>query len=102
MLKPRKYLLGVVLNNLWIGLTLAAIWGTILVVIGAILFWYWVPPRWDLVFGSTKELAMWIAGMLVVAGIAILAVLDHFIAPHDPTDPLMTKGGLSRQQDIRR
>jgi hypothetical protein len=54
-------------------------------------------------FGSTKELAMWITGMLVVAGIMILALLyvvDHFIAPHDPTDPLTIKGGLDRQQRI--
>lgn len=42
-------------------------------------------------FGSTKELLMWIAGMLVAAGIPILAVIylvDHFIAPHDSSDPL--------------
>jgi hypothetical protein len=55
-------------------------------------------------FGSTKELLMWIAGMLAAAGIAILAVLyvvDHFIAPHDPTDPLTVNGGLDRQQRIQ-
>jgi hypothetical protein len=55
-------------------------------------------------FGSTKELAMWITGMLVIAGIMILALLyvvDHFIAPHDPTDPLTIKGGLERHQRIK-
>jgi hypothetical protein len=54
-------------------------------------------------FGSTKELLMWIAGMLVAAGITILAVIylvDHFIAPHDSSDPLTIKGGLDRQQRI--
>ena len=47
---------------------------------------------------------MWITGMLVVAGIMILALLyvvDHFIAPHDPTDPLTVKGGLERHQRIK-
>ena len=47
---------------------------------------------------------MWIAGVRVAAGIAILAVLyvvDHFIAPHDPTDPLTIKGGLERHQRIK-
>jgi hypothetical protein len=46
---------------------------------------------------------MWIAGMLVAAGITILAVIylvDHFIAPHDSSDPLIIKGGLDRQQRI--
>jgi hypothetical protein len=53
---------------------------------------------------STKETALWIVGMLVAAGITIwgaLYVVDIFLAPHDPTDPLVTKGGLSKQQDIR-
>jgi hypothetical protein len=40
MQKPRKYSFGVLLDNLWLGLTLAAIWGAVLLVIGAILFWY--------------------------------------------------------------
>jgi hypothetical protein len=40
MLRPRKYSLGILLDNLWLGLTLAAIWGAVLLVIGAILFWY--------------------------------------------------------------
>jgi hypothetical protein len=39
MLRPRKYSLGVLLDNLWIGLTLVAVWGTVAVIIGAIMFW---------------------------------------------------------------
>jgi len=40
MQKPRKYSFGVVLDNLWIALTLAAIWEAVLLVIGTSLFWY--------------------------------------------------------------
>ena len=38
MLKPRKYSLGVLFDNFWLGVTLVAIWGTVAVIIGAILF----------------------------------------------------------------
>jgi hypothetical protein len=39
MLKPRKYSLGALLDNFWLAVTLVAIWGTVLTIIGAILFW---------------------------------------------------------------
>ena len=54
---------------------------------------------------STKEVLLWIAGLLVATAITILGafyVVDHFLAPHDPTDPLTSKGGLDRQQSIER
>jgi hypothetical protein len=38
MLRPRKYSLGVMLDTFWLGVTLVAIWGTVLGVIGAVLF----------------------------------------------------------------
>jgi hypothetical protein len=54
------------------------------------------------VFGdSTKEMAVWLIGMLVAAGLTILAVLyvvDVFIHPPDPTDPLTRQGGLKPEQ----
>ena len=56
-------------------------------------------------FGSAKDLLLWIAGTLVVAGIPILAVIfivDSFIDPYNPSDPLASQGGLQQQQDIRR
>ena len=56
-------------------------------------------------FESAKEILLWIAGMLVVAGITILAVIfivDSFIDPYNPSDPLASQGGLQQQQDIRR
>jgi hypothetical protein len=37
MLKPRKYSLGVLLDNFWLGVTLVAIWGTVFAIIAAIL-----------------------------------------------------------------
>jgi hypothetical protein len=40
MRRPRKYSLGVVLDNFWLGVTLVTIWGAIAVTIGAILFWH--------------------------------------------------------------
>ena len=42
--------------------------------------------------------------MLVAATIIILAVIyvtDNFLVPHDPTDPLMIRGGLKPDQDIK-
>jgi hypothetical protein len=54
-------------------------------------------------FGSTRELLMWIVGLLVDAAITIAAVIYvavHFIAPHAASDPLTTKGGLDRPQGI--
>ena len=50
---------------------------------------------------SIKETALWIVGMLVAAGITILAALyevNNFIAPHDQSDPLTVKGGLKPEQ----
>jgi len=38
ILKPRRYTLGEILDNVWLGATLAAIWGAVLVLIAAILF----------------------------------------------------------------
>jgi hypothetical protein len=46
---------------------------------------------------------LWIAGLLVAATITIwdaFYVVDHFIAQHDPTEPLASKGGLDRQHGI--
>ena len=50
---------------------------------------------------SRKETALWTIGMLVAAGIPILGalyVVNTFIAPHDPTDPLIVQvaSNLSR------
>ena len=39
MLRPRKYSLGVLLDNLWLGVTLITIWGAVIAIIAAILFW---------------------------------------------------------------
>ena len=53
---------------------------------------------------STKEVLLWIVGLLIAAAITIwgaLYVVDHFIAPHDATDPLTSKGGLNKEQDSR-
>jgi hypothetical protein len=36
-LKPRKYTLGEILDNVWLGATLTAIWRAVLVLIGAIV-----------------------------------------------------------------
>lgn len=49
---------------------------------------------------STKELLLWIAGLLVAAGIVIVGAIyavNNFIAPHDPSDPLTNQGGLEKQ-----
>jgi hypothetical protein len=46
-------------------------------------------------------MAVWLIGMLVAAGLTILAVLyvvDVFIHPADPTDPLTRQGGLKPEQ----
>jgi len=40
MLRPRKYLLGSMLDTFWLGTTLLAIWGAVMALIGAILFWH--------------------------------------------------------------
>ena len=50
---------------------------------------------------SAKEAWMWVGGLLVAAVILIFGMrllVDNYIAPHDPGDPLTT-GGLNRQQD---
>jgi hypothetical protein len=50
---------------------------------------------------SGKELALWIGGMLVAAGIAVWGafyVVNNYIAPRDTTDPLSKAGGLNKQQ----
>jgi hypothetical protein len=38
MLRPRKYSLGAMVDTIWIGATVAAIWGSVFVVIGGIYF----------------------------------------------------------------
>jgi hypothetical protein len=46
---------------------------------------------------------LWITGLLVATAITMWGafyVVDNFIAPHDPTDPLTSKGGLDRQQGV--
>jgi hypothetical protein len=53
---------------------------------------------------STKETLLWIVGMLFAAGITIVGliwVVNNVIAPRDRTDPLMTKGGLSKDQGVQ-
>jgi hypothetical protein len=50
---------------------------------------------------SIKETTLWIIGMLVAAAITIWGafyVVNNFIAPHDPTDPLTVKRGLKPEQ----
>jgi hypothetical protein len=52
---------------------------------------------------STKAVLLWITGLLVATAITMWGafyVVDNFIAPHDPTDPLTSKGGLDRQQGV--
>jgi hypothetical protein len=42
-------------------------------------------------------------GLLMAAGILILGsfyVVNNFIAPHDPTDPLTANGGLKPKQSL--
>jgi hypothetical protein len=38
MLRPRKYSFGNALDTFWLCVTLVATWGTVLVLIGALLF----------------------------------------------------------------
>jgi hypothetical protein len=55
-------------------------------------------------FGSTKELLKWIVGLSVAGDHDLGRVLrgrPHH-RPHDPTDPLTSKGGLDRQQGTER
>ena len=54
-------------------------------------------------FGTNKELLLWIVGLSVAGVVTIWAALyavDHFIVPHEPSDPLKFEGGLDRQQRI--
>jgi hypothetical protein len=47
-------------------------------------------------FGTNKELLLWIVGLSFAGVITIWAafyVVDNFIPPHDPADPLTIKGG---------
>jgi hypothetical protein len=46
-------------------------------------------------------MAAWLIGMLVAGGLTIFAVfyvVDVFIHPPDPTDPLTRQGGLKPEQ----
>jgi hypothetical protein len=53
---------------------------------------------------STKEMLIWVAGMLVAAAVIIVGAIyavNTFIAPRSQGDPLTTRGGLNNQKDIR-
>jgi hypothetical protein len=53
---------------------------------------------------STKELLLWIAGLLVTAVIVIVGaiyVVNNILAPHDASDPLTNQGGLDQKQDLK-
>jgi signal transduction histidine kinase len=45
---------------------------------------------------STKELLLWIGGMVTVAVIVVLAltIAVDFSDPRDPDDPLLKQGGV--------
>jgi hypothetical protein len=52
---------------------------------------------------STKELLLWIAGLLVAAAIDIVGAIyvNNILAPHDASDPLTNQGGLDQKQALK-
>ncbi len=53
---------------------------------------------------SSRELLIWIAGLLAATAITILGlmyVVDHYLITQSLDDPLTNQGDLSKQQTIR-